>query len=111
MSVFGFLAGIWNIPSVGELSRQVAQRSYALVRESVHGRTSTMSRAEALGYVRAKAAPVIRAEVRSLATRIPRLGERGLGTVFAMSSDRVVHSVLADINREKARQHESRRAA
>ncbi|HUY33101.1 MAG TPA: hypothetical protein VMV69_09990 [Pirellulales bacterium] len=111
MSLFHSLFGFWNAPSPTELARQVAQRSYALVRDLVEGRTWAMSRAEARGYVRAKAGPVIRAEIAALIQRSGRLGEHGQSSVFALASDRVIQSVLADIGREQARQRDAKRAA
>jgi hypothetical protein len=111
MSWFESLFGFWNAPSPAELARQVAQRSYALVRELVEGRTWAMSRAEARGYVRAKAAPVIRAEITALIERSGRLGEHGRSSVYVLASDRVIQSVLADIGRQRVRHHDARRAA
>lgn len=104
------LARIWNAPSVQELARQLAQRSYAAVRDSVEGRTWDMSRAEARGYVLAKAGPVLRSELAALAGRTPNFSRQLQQTVFQHASQRVVQSVLADINRERVR-HELRRAA
>ena len=111
MSWFETLFGFWNAPSPAELARQVAQRSYALVRELVEGHTWTMSRAEARGYVRAKAAPVIRAEIAALIERSGRLGEQGRSSVYNLASDRVIQSVLADIGRQRVRHYDARRAA
>ena len=111
MSLFGSMIGFWNTPSPAELARQVAQRSYALVRELVEGRTWAMGRAEARGYVRAKAAPVIRAEIAALIERMGRRLECERATMYALASDRIVQSVLADMGRERKRQADSRRAA
>lgn len=97
------VAAICNLPSVSELARQVAQRSYAVVRESVGNHTLAFSRAEARGYVRAKAAVVIRAEARLLAGRHRTLSQAALANIIHLASDRVVQSVLADLHRERAR--------
>jgi hypothetical protein len=111
MSLFASLFGFWNTPSVAELARQVAQRSYVLVRESVEGRTCSMSRAEARGYVRAKSGPVIRSEIAALVKRVRHLDQRGLALVHSLAGDRVIQSVLADLGRERMRQLGARRAA
>lgn len=98
-----FFAAVCNLPSVAELARQVAQRSYGLVRESVGNQTLAFSVAEARGYVRAKAGVVIRAEARLLADRHRSLSQAALARVVQQASDRVVQSVLADLHRERAR--------
>jgi hypothetical protein len=103
MGLRDFFAALCNLPSVAELARQVSQRSYGLVRESVGGHVLAYSRAEARGYVRAKAGAVIRAEVSLLAGRHPSLSQAALARVVNQASDRVVQSVLADLNRERSR--------
>ena len=100
MGFFDAVAGIWGGPSVQDLARQIAQRSYAAVRESVEGRTWSMSRAEARGYVMAKAAPVVRTELAILAIRTPRLSDRAQSLVYDHASQRLVQSVLADLSRQ-----------
>ena len=92
-----------NGPSIAELSRQLAQRSYASVRESVGPHVLEFSRAEARGYVRAKSGPVIRAEARLVAGRNRGLSQASVAAVVAQASDRVVQSVLGDLNRQRAR--------
>ncbi|HUY88445.1 MAG TPA: hypothetical protein VMV10_06905 [Pirellulales bacterium] len=104
MGFFDVLAGFWGGPSVQDLARQIAQRSYAAVRESVEGRTWSMSRGEARGYVTAKAAPIVRSELAILAIRVPRLSEGTQSLVYAHASERLVQSVLADLGRQKSRQ-------
>jgi hypothetical protein len=99
-----------NIPSVTELARQVAQRSYSLVRESVGSHVLAFSRAEARGYVRAKAGVVIRAEARLLASRHPSLSQAALARVIQHANDRVVQSILADLHRERTRRSLTRAA-
>ena len=103
MGIKDFFSALRNVPSVTELSRQVAQRSYSLVRESVGLHVLAYTRAEARGYVRAKAGSVIRAEVKYLAGRHPSLSAAMLALVFNQASDRVLQSVIADLNRERAR--------
>ncbi len=103
MNFSDILARLWGAPSVQELARQLAQRTYAPIRDCVEGRTWGMSRAEARGYVLAKAGPIIRCELAGLADRTPSLNDRVQRMVFQHASHRVVQSVLADINREKTR--------
>lgn len=100
MRLFDAVAGFWGGPSVQDLARQIVQRSYAAVRESVEGRTWSMSRAEARGYVMAKAAPVIRTELAILAIRVPHLSDRNQTLVYDHASQRLVQSVLADLTRQ-----------
>lgn len=104
MGLKNWFDALFQAPSMAELSRQLAQRSYALVRESIGPQALSFSRAEARGYVRAKAAPVIRLEARVLAGRHPGLSAAKLATAVAHASDRVVQSVLTDLNRERTRQ-------
>ena len=103
MGLRELIVALCNGPSVGELARQLAQRTYAAVRESIGSHVLTFSRAEARGYVRAKANPVIRAEATLLANRYAGLSQARLATVVVQASDRVVQSVLADLNRERSR--------
>lgn len=104
MSLFDRLTSIWSLPSITDLSRQVAQRSYALVRESVETRALGFARAEARGYIRAKAGPIIRAEAQALADRYPKLTPAAIGTIVSQAGERVVQTVLADIGRQRARE-------
>ncbi|MGH8165072.1 MAG: hypothetical protein ACREP1_12145 [Rhodanobacteraceae bacterium] len=104
MGLRDIFVALCNGPSIAELSRQLAQRSYAAVREGVGPRTMAYSPAEARGYVRAKAGPVIRSEARIVAKRHPGLSRANLATIEAQAGDRVVQTVLADLNRERTRQ-------
>jgi hypothetical protein len=111
MSLFNSIFGFWNAPSAAELARQVAQRSVALACELVGQRTSAMGRAEARGYVRTKAAPVIRAEIAAMVARHRRLNDHALAVVYSQASERVVKAVLADLARGRLRPSDTRRAA
>lgn len=110
MGLKNWFDALFQAPSIAELSRQLAQRSYALVRESIGSHVLGFSRAEARGYVRAKAAPVIRAEAQQLIGRHPGLSPAKLAQAVAQASDRVVQSVLTDLNRERTRQFIGRAA-
>ena len=90
-------------PSVTELSRQLAQRAYAAARDSIGPHILDWSRAEARGYVRAKAGPVLRAEAALLVSRHRGISQARLTAVVSQASDRVVQSLLADLNRERSR--------
>lgn len=104
MNLLDRLTSLWSLPSIADLSRQVAQHSYALVRESVEMRAVSFARAEARGYIRAKAGPIIRAEAQALADRHPRLSPAAIGTIVSQAGERVVQTVLADIGRQRARE-------
>ena len=104
MSLFDRFSSVWSLPTIADLSRQVAQRSYALVRESVETRAIGFARAEARGYIRAKAGPIIRAETKILAGRHQGLSQAAIATVVAQAGERVVQTVLADLGRQRARE-------
>jgi hypothetical protein len=110
MGLKEFITALFNVPSVAELARQVAQCSYGAVRESIGVHVLAYARAEARGYVRAKAGSVIRAEAKIVAGRHPSLSPARLNSVIELASDRVVQSVLADLNRERARRSLQRAA-
>jgi hypothetical protein len=110
MGLFHSLLKLWHAPSATELARQLAQRAYAVVRENVECRALDFSRAEAQGYIRAKAGPVIRAEARTMIARHRNLPPAVVSLVIAEASDWVAQSVLADVGRERARKR-LRRAA
>lgn len=110
MGLLHAISTFWQKPAVTELSRHLAQRAYAVVRENVEGRTLDFSRAEAQGYIRAKAGPVIRVEARTLAAKHRNLSPALVALMIAHATDWVAQSVLADIGRERARKH-LRRAA
>ncbi|HEV3005220.1 MAG TPA: hypothetical protein VGX78_12205 [Pirellulales bacterium] len=70
-----------------------------------------MSRAEARGYVRAKAAPVIRAEIAAMVKRHGRWTDGAQAVVYTQASERLVKAVLADVVRGQLRPGDKRRAA
>ena len=104
MHLLKLLSSVWSVPTIADLSRQVAQRSYAVVRESVEARALGFARAEARGYIRAKAGPIIRSEADALTARYPQLSRPAVAAVVAQASERVVQTVLADIGRQRARE-------
>ncbi|HWB09247.1 MAG TPA: hypothetical protein VG826_08485 [Pirellulales bacterium] len=103
MGLKNLIVELCSRPSVTELSRQLAQRAYAAARESIGLHVLDWSRAEARGYVRAKAGPVIRAEAALLVGRHAGLSQARLASVISQASDRVVQSLLVDLNRERSR--------
>lgn len=103
MGLRELIVALCNGPSVTELSRQLAQLTYSSVRDTIGSQVLAWSRAEARGYVRAKAGPIIRAEAAILARRRKGMSQARLAAVVAQASDRVVQSVLTDLNRERSR--------
>jgi hypothetical protein len=110
MSFFRLLKSLWQRQSVAELSRQIAGRTYPLVRETIDPQAVPIPRAEARGYIRAKATPVIRSQVKALLAAEGRLAAGLEPLLVAHAGERVVQSILADLSRDKARQA-PRRAA
>lgn len=104
MGLIGLLAGLWSAQAIAEVSRQIAQLSYATVRESVEGRTNGMSRAEARGYIRAKSTPVIRTEVETALARHSSLKESARQALVTQATERVVRAVHSDVLRQPTRQ-------
>jgi hypothetical protein len=103
MGLKDVIVALCSGPSVAELSRQLAQRAYGAVRETIGTHVLDWSRAEARGYVRAKAGPVIRAEAALLMSRHAGISQARRAAVLAQASDRVAQSLLADLNRERSR--------
>lgn len=110
MGLLHAISTFWQKPAATELSRHVAQRAYAVVRENVEGRVVEFSRAEAQGYIRAKAGPVIRVEARTMAAKHRNLSPALIAMVISQATEWVAQSVLADVGRERARK-QLRRAA
>lgn len=110
MGLLHAISTLWQKPSVTELSRRLAQRAYAVVRENVEGRALDFSRAEAQGYIRAKAGPVVRVEARTLVAKHRNLSPALIDLMIAQATEWVAQSVLADVGRERARKN-LRRAA
>jgi hypothetical protein len=110
MIFFRLLKSLWQRESVAELSRQIAGRAYPFIRETIDPQAVPIPRAEARGYIRAKATPVIRSQVKVLLAAESRLAAGLAPLLVAHAGERVVQSILADLSPDKARQA-SRRAA
>ena len=86
---------------VAQKSAELAVAITAQVRDAVLNRAKDMDRAEARGYIRAKATPII---ARQLVLYRPQLEELDGDTLVALAADvseRVVRMVLEDIVRLK----------
>jgi hypothetical protein len=84
---------------LAQLCRQIVGRSYAPVRESAEPGAARMSLAEARGYVRAKATPVLRAEIKSVLQSEPSLGAWAQEVLMEHASRHIVETVLKDVRR------------
>lgn len=96
---------------LAQLCRQVVGRSYAPVREASEPVALHMPLAEARGYVRAKATPVLRAEIKSVLQREKDLGDWAYGVLLEHASRHIVETVLKDVRRVAVPPIVRRRAA
>jgi hypothetical protein len=96
---------------LAQLCRQVVGRSYAPVREASEPNAASMPLAEARGYVRAKATPVLRAEIKSILQSETSLGAWAHDALMEHASRHIVEIVLKDVRRIAAPPVVRRRAA
>lgn len=111
MVLLSMLAEFRQARRLAQLVRHIVWRSYAPIREAAEVRVPQMSPAEARGYIRAKATPVLRAEVEDVLKNESGLGEWARPILFQHASDHVVQSVLSDLVRREPRKTTARRAA
>ncbi len=109
MGVLRYILRWWQSQPPADLARQIASRIYPIVWETVSGRTAMMSRAEARGYIRATAAPLVRAEIRA-EIKADELVARSAEAILVYACDRVVQSILSEAGRRSSTVH-FRRAA
>ena len=94
---------------VSALASDLAQRSAATVWQRVGHRVSTMTSAEARGYIRARAAEVIHAEVERLLQFEPGLRGWAHEALVAQATEGVIEQTLNEMQR--SRTHSKQRAA
>jgi len=80
-----------------ELTAQIAAFSYQTVRERLSPDAQQMSRAEARGYVRARAAAVIRQEVSRLLAVQPQAGRVDEAELILRATNDVVQRVTHEL--------------
>jgi hypothetical protein len=96
---------------LAQLCRQVVGRSYAPVREAAETSAAKMPLAEARGYIRAKATPVLRADIKIVLQSEPDLGAWAREVLLEHASRHIVESVLKDVRRVATPPVVRRRAA
>ena len=111
MRLFTLLARATTTRLVEDLSQQISRRLYAPLREACAVAVGRMSRAEARGYLWAKAQPVVTLEVARVMAwhKGPTGGVEAL--VAQQARERLVQQVLADLLAEKGQRTAGRRAA
>src|SRR5271155_2328157 len=97
---------LWQLLTRLQASQRLTHRARGRVpnlteplRQSLSPSVWSMSRAEARGYIRAKATPIILAELQRLTLGQPRLFEARRPDLTADLSERLVHVVLEDVFR------------
>ena len=111
MPLLTFLADLRAARIVEEITQNVARQTYGTLRQMCERRVSSMSHAEARGYVWAKARPVVTTEVAAVAIARPTLSTHVLHMLSERTHDRLVQSVVSDLMRERVEQKRLRRAA
>lgn len=80
-----------------ELAMQIAAFSYPTVRQRLSPDVEQMSRAEARGYVRARAAAAIRREVTRLLTVQPQVGRFDEAELILRATNQVVQRLTHEL--------------
>lgn len=102
--VYRLLSLLWE-PSLRQRAQRLARASYTQVRMLVEGRLQHMAPAEARGYMRSRATPVLVTALRSQA----RLSSQAERRVLAMAGDLLIDLLASDLAAVTTRAH--RRAA
>jgi len=111
MRLFTLLARATTTRLVDDLSQQISRRLFGSLREACASAVARMTRAEARGYLWAKAQPVVTLEVaRVMAWHKGPTG--GVESLIAQQArERLVQHVLADLLQERTAGRGARRAA
>lgn len=80
-----------------ELVGNISRRAYATVRNAVDKRVAQMCTAEARGYVRVKAMPIVRETAYIMLRRETRLPERERALICSTALERLVNAVVRDL--------------
>jgi hypothetical protein len=105
------LARIRDARWLGQNLRPLTLELAEQVRDSLSFRVLSMPRAEARGYIRAKATPIVRQALGSVMASRPAVTPELLARVTVELTDRVARQVLDDVIRGKVLIHGVRRAA
>lgn len=110
MAIFQWIFKRRTADSLSRLAAKVAQGSHQAVWNRVSHRVLAMRLNEARGYVRARAASCIQAEIDAVLRRHPDL-EHQRDDLVARATDHVVGLVIRDVLITPTRTAERRRAA
>jgi hypothetical protein len=97
MNLLARLISLWSTKSLAQVAGEIARRCYAPVRVSAEPGARRLSTAEARGYIRAKATPVIRVAVASHLRHQSRQGDWSRAILIEKVTEQVVLAVLADV--------------
>ena len=111
MKLLTFLADLRVGRLVDELTQKLARQVYGSLRDVCETRVSSMTHAEARGYVWAKAQPIVLAQVSATSTTHPSLDATYLALLSDRTRERVVRAVVNDLMRDRVRHVNRRRAA
>ena len=111
MGLLTYFADLRAARLIDELTKQLARKTYGLLRETSETRVPTMTHAEARGYLWAKARRIVSAEVAVTAVAQPSLSPWALAVLTERTHDRLVRTMLADLMRDPVRHVQRRRAA
>lgn len=93
------LLRLLGAPSLCQRAQHLARDSYSQVRYLVEGRVGQMTPAEARGYMRARATPVLVAALRSQA----KLSSQSERRLLAIAGDLLIDLLAADLAAVTAR--------
>jgi hypothetical protein len=111
MPLSKLLARIRDARWLGQNLRPLTLELSEQVRASLSFRVLAMPRAEARGYIRAKATPVVRHALGSITSEHPALAAQLVTRVTGELTDRVARQVLDDVVRGRILIQGVRRAA
>ena len=85
---------------VEELAARIAERAVSEVERRLSGVIHSMSHAEALGYVRARAAKPVRQQLQLVLSSVPALTPEQAHEIYARATERTVTLVVSDLAKE-----------
>jgi hypothetical protein len=86
-----------------ELASQIAERAVAQVERRLNGVVHSMSQAEALGYVRARAAKPVRQQMQIVLASVPALSSEQVQEILVRATDRTVAQIVNGLSRPQQR--------
>jgi hypothetical protein len=111
MRLFAFLTSPQRAKHLAEVAIAVARRCRGEVLDRCERRAAYMTAAEARGYIRARAAAVVFAEVQQALAVDARLDAKAADEVLDQATEAVVELVHASVLQQRSRSFARRRAA